>query len=109
MYEQLGFFGGEPSFAVGFLSILIQGLVLSHFFSLVSVQGSPTVKGLKYAFFMGLFFWTCHVLAFAAKNAGSNTAMFYTFESVYLMLQFGIYGLIIGNVYQRFSDKQTSA
>jgi len=103
MYEQLGYFGSEPKFILGFIAILIQGFVLSYVYGLINMQGSPTAKGLKYAAIIGLFHWTIHVLAFAAKNAESNTAMFYIFESIFLSLQFGIYGLIIGNVYQRQS------
>ena len=55
--------------------------------------------GLKYALLMGLFFWTSHVLAFAAKNPSSDTGMFYLGETFYLCMQFGIYGLIIGKAY----------
>ena len=108
-YEQFGYFGGEPSFVLGFSSILVQGFVLSLGHGFAKLHGSPTIRGIKYALFMGIFFWTCHVLAFAAKNAESNTSLFYVFESVYLTLQFGIYGVIIGKVYARYGSKQVGA
>ncbi len=106
LYDQLGYFGGEPKFALGFLAILIQGFILSYLYSFINMKGNPSSKGLKYAAIMGSFHWTVHVLAFAAKNAESNTAMFYIFESIYLSLQFGVYGLIIGNVFHRLSGKK---
>ena len=48
---------------------------------------------------MGLFFWTSHVLAFAAKNALSATPLFFIVETLYLCLQFGIFGVLIGVIY----------
>ena len=98
-YESVGYFGGEPNFALGFLTILIQGVVLSAGYGLVRFSGRPTARGLKYALLMGLFFWTSHVLAFAAKHPMGNSASFYLLETLYLCLQFGIYGLLISRVY----------
>jgi len=66
-YQVFGYFEGEPSFAIGLLTIIIQGLVLSFLFPFVSFQGRGVVRGVKFSILIGLFFWTSHVLAFVAK------------------------------------------
>ena len=98
-YVELGYFTGEPSFLLGFLAILSQGLLLSAGFGLVRLEGSPTVRGLKFALLTGVFFWTSHVLAYAAKNPASAQPLFFLMETPYLGLQFGLYGLLIGRIY----------
>lgn len=100
-YKAFGYFQGEPDFLLGFITILIQGVVLSSFFPWVSLSGSAPVRGLKYALLMGIFFWTSHVLAFVAKQIVHAPASFVMMESVYLLLQFGIFGILIGFIYAR--------
>lgn len=102
-YQDFGYFEGEPSFAIGLLTIVIQGLVLSFLFPYVSFQGKSVVRGVKYSLLIGLFFWTSHVLAFVAKQVVSNSITFITMESVYLLLQFGIYGLLLGLIFKNES------
>ncbi len=101
IYESLNYFGGEPNFLLGFLSILLQGFILSYGFPMTKFSGSPVVCGMKYAAFMGVFFWTCHVIAAAAKNPLSNSALYFFMETFYLCIQFGIYGYFIGKIYSK--------
>ncbi|MDX1641542.1 MAG: hypothetical protein R3220_07575, partial [Balneolaceae bacterium] len=58
-----------------------------------------------YASIMGVFFWSSHVIAYAAKHSGSNDILFYSLETTYLMIQFGIFGSIIGNIYSRVKQQ----
>jgi hypothetical protein len=44
-YRSINYFGDEPNFALGFVTILIQGCVLSVGFSLVKFAGSPITRG----------------------------------------------------------------
>ncbi len=105
-YNRISFLVEEPSFLLGFIAVLIQGIVLSAGYGFTHFSGSPTLRGLKYAAMMGIFFWTSHVIAYAAKHSGSNDILFYGLETAYLIIQFGIYGLIIGNLYSRITLKQ---
>ena len=57
-YRVFGYFQGEPSFSLGFATILIQGAVLSSLYPFVNFSGNGPVRGLKYALLIGLFFWT---------------------------------------------------
>ena len=69
LYLDLGYFNREPSFLLGFLSILIQGIVLAYVYPLFYRGGSPLMSGLFFGMVTGVFLWTSHVLAYAAKHA----------------------------------------
>jgi len=99
-YKQFGYFEGEPSFVLGFLSMLVQGAVLSFLYPYVQFSGQGIIRGIKYALLIGLFFWTSHVLAFLAKQSVLNPLNFLFMESFYLLLQFGFFGIAVGFIYQ---------
>jgi len=107
MYRSYGYFEGDPSFVLGLASIVIQGLVLSALFPYVKFSGTAIVRGLKYSSLIGIFFWTSHVLAFVAKQAVGSPVSFIMMESLYLIIQFGIYGLLIGRIYKNASVAST--
>ena len=99
-YQAFRYIEGEPSFVIGFVTILLQGIIMSALYPRVSLAGSALVRGLKYGLILGAFFWTSHVLAFVAKREMADTGLFIAMESVYLLLQFGIYGALIGLTYR---------
>ena len=103
-YKAFGYFEGEPSFVLGLLTIVIQGLLLSFLFPFVKFSGSPIVRGLKFTSVVGAFFWTSHVLAFIAKQMLEDPLSFVLMETFYLVLQFGIYGILIGFIYGEASN-----
>ena len=99
-YQSFGYFEGEPSFTLGFLTILIQGVVLSMLFPMIKLTGASVMRGLKFATLIGIFFWTSHVLAFIAKQPVQYVFQFVAMESLYLVLQFGLFGFLIGIIYR---------
>ena len=103
MYEGFGYFIGEPNFVLGFLTIIIQGFTLSLLFPLFNLSGTSLSKGIKYSLLVGVFFWSSHVLAFVAKQAIDNSAGFIVIESFYLLLQFAIYGFLIGLIHKKYA------
>lgn len=100
-YESFGYFEGEPDFLVGLLAIVLQGVLLSALFPMLKVNGSSFHRGLKFALIAGAFFWTSHVLAFVARHEVPDVSAFIWMESAYLLLQFGLFGLIIGAIHRR--------
>lgn len=98
-YERFGYIEGEPNFALGLTTIVTQGVVLSALYPLVRLRGKGPVRGLKYAAILGAFFWTSHVLAFVAKQVVEPAFFFVAMETVYLVLQFGIFGVFIGLIH----------
>ena len=99
-YQELGYFDGEPSFLLGLLAILIQGLMLSLLYPVVAFAGSQLSRILKFTFVVGTFFWTSHVLAFLAKQSVTDAAVFLVMESGYLIVQFGLFACVLGVVYR---------
>jgi hypothetical protein len=100
LYKGFGYFQGEPDFSLGLLTIVIQGFVLSLLFPLVRLSGSALIRGLKFSLIVGVFFWTSHVLAFVAKQSVPDALSFVIIESVYLALQFGLFGILLGVIYR---------
>jgi len=107
-YRAFGYIEDEPNFVIGFFTILIQGVLLSIFFPLFKIRGDHVVRGLKFSFLIGAFFWTSHVLAFVAKQEIQNAPMFIAMETFYLALQFGLFGLLIGLVYRSEDASRTA-
>lgn len=100
-YHRFGYFEGEPSFLLGLLTIVIQGFVLSFLYPYFNLAGRGIIKGLKYSLLVGIFFWSSHVLAFVAKQIVDSSLTFVLMESFYLLIQFGLYGLLIGLIHSR--------
>ena len=99
-YRSFGYFEGEPNFVIGFLSILLQGVILSALYPMVKIAGTSIMRGIKFSFLVGGFFWTSHVLAFIAKQPVQNVDLFVAMETVYLAFQFGLFGILIGVIYR---------
>lgn len=105
VYLNFGYFGENPSFILGFCAILFQGILLTWGFGRVSFEGSVRVQAFKYVSWLGAFFWTSHVLALMAKSEPAQSMIFLAMETFYLVLQFGIFGLLLGIIYNRFRTK----
>ena len=100
-YRAFGYFEGEPSFLLGLVTIIIQGGILSFLYPFVAFSGNSITRGLKYSLLIGLFFWSSHVLAFVAKQVVTSSLSFVIMESFYLLLQFSIYGVLIGIIFSK--------
>ena len=99
-YEGFGYFEGEPNFLLGLVTIAIQGTILSVLFPLFRLSGTPILRSLKFCSLVGIFFWTSHVLAFMAKQTINNAVAFAVMESFYLLLQFGLFAVMLGIIYR---------
>lgn len=99
-YESFGYFEGEPDFLVGLLTIVLQGLLLCALFPMLKAEGSSYRRGFRFALIVGAFFWTSHVLAFVAKQEIPGASAFIWMETLYLVLQFGAFGLVIGLIHR---------
>jgi hypothetical protein len=96
-YAEFGVYTREPPiFAFGLGSMLLQGLVLAYLYRFFNRGGSPLRTGLRFALVMGVFLWSVAVLAFAAKSNVAGLGRFMTLSSLFHLLQFGLYGLLLG-------------
>ena len=99
-YESFGYFEGEPNFLLGLLTIVLQGALLCVLFPMLKAGGGSFRRGIKFALITGAFFWTSHVLAFVAKQQVAGAPVFVLMETLYLALQFGVFGLCIGFIHR---------
>lgn len=99
-YEAWGYIDADPNFALGLLSIVMQGMILSWLYPHVRFSGTAAMRGLKFGGAVGAFYWTCHVLAFAAKEDAAAAPPFFLLETAYLTVQFLLFGWIIGRIYR---------
>ncbi|MEZ6115173.1 MAG: hypothetical protein R3C28_01150 [Pirellulaceae bacterium] len=100
-YSELGYFSREePIIAFGFGAILLQGILLSVIYPFLC-RGLTIVRGaLTFAFVMGGYHWTAHVLAEAAKHLIAPLPTWFALESVYLLIQFLLGGFLLAVIYR---------
>lgn len=98
-YEQWQYFGDDASIPLGFTSMVIQGIVLSYAYTLLPIEHSAIANGLFFSAVMGIFFWSTHVISAMAKHGATRTREYLVMETVYLIGQFGLFGLLIGVVH----------
>ena len=99
-YEAFGYFEQEPDILLGLLAIVLQGVLLSTLFPMLKTEGTAFWRGIKSALVAGAFFWTSHVLAFVAKQKVPEVSAFIGMETAYMLLQFGLFGLILGVIHR---------
>jgi hypothetical protein len=75
-------------------------LVLALIYPLFHTGSVGFARAFQFAVLMGLFFWTSHVLALVAKQDVPNAGGFIAMETGYLALQFGLFAVVLGLIYQ---------
>lgn len=98
-YRAWGYFEGEPKVAVGFLSILIQGVVIAVLFPLFWSEGPVIARAVSFGLLIGVFHWTTHVLAAVAKGTITDAKGFVVFETIYLFIQFGLLAVALSVIH----------
>ena len=98
-YQKFGYFEGEPNVPIGFASVFIQGLVLAAIYPLFQPNSTGLARAFLFAGLVGLFLWTSHVLGLVAKQQVPNAVGFVLMETGYLIVQFGLFALVLGLIY----------
>ena len=98
-YMEWKYFGDDVKPVLGLSSMLVQGIVLSYGYSVLAVEHSSMLTAISYALAMGLFLWSAHVLAAMGKSSAIRHFEFFAMETVYLAIQFGLYGVLISFIF----------
>ena len=93
------YFGEDVKPILGLSSMIVQGVVLSYGYSIIAVAHTSMFAGVGYAFVMGLFLWSAHVLATMGKSSAVRHFEFFCMETVYLAIQFAVYGILISFIF----------
>ncbi len=98
-YMAWKYFGEDVKPILGLCSMLVQGVVLSYGYSVLAVDHASILAGISYALVMGLFLWSAHVLAAMGKSSAIRHFEFFTMETIYLAIQFAVYGMLISFIF----------
>ena len=98
-YMAWQYFGKDVKPMLGLSSMLVQGVVLSYGYSVLNATHASPLSGICYSLVMGLFLWSVHVLAAMGKSSKVRHFEFFAMETVYLAIQFLIYGIAISYIF----------
>lgn len=105
LYERVRFTTvAEPHVALGFFTILFQGLLLAAVYPRFRGTGSPIRNGVLFGLAVGAFIWSAATVAHVAKHDVVDPATFIGMEAVYFVINFVAYGILIGLVHARARD-----
>jgi len=96
-YEQWSY-ADEPYIPLGFASILIQGVALSVLYAWAPIDHTSFIEAMSFIGLLAIVHWSVHVVAAMAKNSKERNWEYFYFETLYLALQFGLFGLLISSL-----------
>ena len=100
VYARIGAYSRqEPIFALGILSMLIQGIILSYLFQFYHRGIRPIKEGIIFALIMGTFMVSLTAIAFAAKVEVSPLGTWFGVQIGFHLIQFILTGVILGVVF----------
>ncbi|PJZ25232.1 DUF1761 domain-containing protein [Leptospira hartskeerlii] len=102
LYDSFGIYNRkDPIIALGFSTMLIQGVVLAYLYPYFkSLEARPIIGGLKFGLIFGTFLYSVSTMANAAKIEVVNPISWFAIQAVFHFLQFGISGILIGLAYK---------
>jgi hypothetical protein len=102
LYESFGVYNRkEPIIALGLVSIVIQGVILSYLYPKFHSGYSYLLSSLKFMGLMGLFFASGTVIALAAKANINDIPGWIGINFAFHFVQFGLVALVFAFVFSR--------
>lgn len=98
LYEKWDYAGGDPNIPLGFLTIVIQGIVLSALYAWAPIEHTLLAAAVLFIGTLAILHWSVHVVAAMAKGPKMRNWHFFGLETFYLVLQFGIFATLISSV-----------
>jgi hypothetical protein len=106
IYHQLGIYNrADPIIPLGFLSMLVQGVVLAILYPSYARENYSISTGVKFSLIMGLFLFSVSTLANAAKIQVSSMTTWLLVQSAFHIVQFLAVGLAIGFLYKKLNAR----
>jgi hypothetical protein len=106
VYHQLGIYNrAEPIIPLGFLSMLVQGVVLAILYPYYAHRNYSVGRGIKFSLIMGGFLFSVSTLANAAKIQVSSMTTWLIIQTAFHLLQFLAVGLAIGFIGKKLNTR----
>jgi len=100
-YATVPFMRTEPIFALGFLTMILQGIVLSYLFILYSKNEFTFKKGLLFGLLMTVLFVSYPALVEPAKYQVPNILNWIMVEGFVGLTQFCVYGILLSITFKK--------
>lgn len=102
IYNSLGIYNrAEPIVPLGFLSMLMQGMVMAIIYPRYYKGGSHYKEAAQFSILMGVFLYSISTLANAAKIEVSPMSTWLAIQTAFHLIQFLAAGLAFGFVFSR--------
>ena len=87
----------------------MQGFILAILYSKTQINGSHIMRGLKFSGLIFVFYFSIQVINFVVRKEISNIPFFILMEIIYMIIQFSVYGVMMGILYRKLGVKSPSA
>ncbi len=102
LYHSFGIYNRvDPIIPLGFLSMIIQGLVMAFIYPRYYRGGSHYREAVRFSLLMGLFLYSVSSLANAAKMEVSSMETWLGIQAAFHLIQFFVCGVSLGFIYSR--------
>jgi hypothetical protein len=99
LYDSLGIYNRkEPIIALGFTSMLVQGVIMAYLYPYYYGDKSTLSKGIVFSLTMGMFLFSVSTLANAAKIEVSSMQSWLLVQAAFHLIQFVIAGAALGYI-----------
>ena len=95
-YASIPFMRKEPIFALGFLTMIMQGIVLSYLFGLYSKNEFTIKKGFLFGLIISALFVSYPTLVEPAKYQVTHISSWILVEGSVGLIQFCLFGILLG-------------
>lgn len=104
-YASVPFMRKEPIFVLGFLTMIMQGLVLSYLFIIYSKNEFTIKNGLLFGLLMSALFVSYPALVEPAKYQVENIGSWILVEGIVGLIQFSIFGILLAIVFNKIKNR----
>jgi len=108
LYLEFGYFNKEETLLAGIaglINIFVQGFILAILYSKTQFTGSHITQGLKFSGVIFVFYFTLQVVNFVVRKEISDIPFFIMMEVIYMLIQFSLYGVLMGILYGKTDSK----
>lgn len=101
-FDSIGFAREEPIMLLGFIVMIIQGVIISGSLAVLRSENVSIKDALKVSYSFGLFLVSYIALTEPAKYAVPSLFDWILIEGSAGIVQYGIYGLVLGFIHKRY-------